>query len=190
MSTNPRAKTTNSSGYANITPYQWKPGQSGNPLGVRGGPKPSVIKQLIKVLVEQDTSDTSLPTKSAKVAAELYRIATTPGPQQLEAIKVILERIDGKVLQRVEIEGNALRAKCLACVDFLRDRARSQGVEVDELLVLQAVAAEYPEARDVLAAEFEAAEQRANADAIDTPAGDNDALEQPDERQPDANPAE
>ena len=77
-------------------PWLWKPGQSGNPSGRPKLPV-SIVQKLKELLTTQ-------PELADKVASELVNLGTKPNFQQLQAIKELLDRIDGKVAERHKID--------------------------------------------------------------------------------------
>jgi hypothetical protein len=77
---------------------QWKPGQSGNPKG-RPPKLISITSQLKEHLCEID--EATEKTKAEIIVEKLIDLALAGN---LEAIKEIMNRVDGKVVERHEIE--------------------------------------------------------------------------------------
>ena len=75
----------------------WKPGQSGNPRG-RPPPNVSLAGALRYVLRQKDPDGVKRITK---VALAVYNLALAGN---IEAMKLIFERTDGKVMQAIEVD--------------------------------------------------------------------------------------
>lgn len=86
-----------------LAQYQFKPGQSGNPGGIGGGRKPSLITALYKELAKTGQSG---KTQNEEVSAELVRLALYAKSEdtQLRAITEIMNRMHGRPNQSISIE--------------------------------------------------------------------------------------
>jgi len=148
--------------YAN----RWLPGVSGNPLGSTNARTPNLLGQLKKKLLaaadrkaaEGDPQSPFLVRD--QIINEMLRLALHSNDDRVRfaAIKEIFDRTEGKPLQRVEVIENDQRDRYLSCIQFVRDSLIKSGKEVDERLILEAVCGTYPEAREVLADMFAAAD--------------------------------
>jgi hypothetical protein len=91
-----------------IKPYEFKPGESGNPSGRPVGSVSIVTK--LKRLMEQEFSDFD-PTDNNKLTKKqiqewiALKLVVQAMKGDMTAIKEALERIDGKVLQKLESTG-------------------------------------------------------------------------------------
>src|SRR3990167_6741941 len=81
----------------NLVPYRWKPGQSGNPLGRTRG-SPSLIESLKKHLNRH-------PEDVDAIALALVKLGKGKSINQLGAIKELFDRVDGRVIEKHQIEG-------------------------------------------------------------------------------------
>jgi len=77
--------------------YRWKKGQTGNPAGRTRG-SPSLIEELKKHLNRH-------PEDVVAIAAELVQLGKGKSINQLGAIKELFDRIDGKVVEKHQFEG-------------------------------------------------------------------------------------
>jgi hypothetical protein len=83
---------------AHLRPYQWKPGQSGNPAG---RPKGAVsIVRLMRNVLEENGEEAA-----RKIALAIIEKAKAGDPKCAE---IVLDRIDGKVTQGLEVEGGGI----------------------------------------------------------------------------------
>lgn len=102
---------------AHLKPYQWKPGQSGNPSGV-GKRKPSLVAAIIRrlnagdaaeaegvPLVDPETGKQLRATSTNDLADALIRMAMGGNIQALGALEKLLDRLDGRVPLRAELTG-------------------------------------------------------------------------------------
>ena len=83
---------------------QFKPGQSGNPAGKKPGTK-SITTLLKKILhVELDTTDPVTKEKCKKSISEIIglRLASQAMSGNIKAIKIILDRVEGRVADSQE----------------------------------------------------------------------------------------
>jgi len=77
--------------------HLWEPGESGNP---KGRPVGSVsILERLKAYLRRHPEDAD------SIARELVELGKTKNMNQLSAIKEIMDRIDGKVIEKHQIEG-------------------------------------------------------------------------------------
>lgn len=76
--------------------YKWKPGESPNP---GGRPKGKSITASLRRLIEEGSN-------ADDMALVLYNLAQAGGRSQVEALKELLNRTDGKVLDTHRIEGD------------------------------------------------------------------------------------
>ena len=81
------------------TEYQFKPGQSGNPSGRRKGPQGKSIAKAIKGLVDEGLEGKDLAEALARVAVKRALSG------DIRFYQMILERIDGKVADKVVQDG-------------------------------------------------------------------------------------
>src|ERR1700753_1617886 len=114
-----------------LRPYQFKKGQSGNPLGINAGRPVGLLTRLKRILNDGDENNPG-KSRAAVVVDCLYDLATSPGPQQLEAIKEIFNRIEGKPLQRVELAQDGKRDQYLGYLQCLRDALSRADKEPDD----------------------------------------------------------
>src|SRR5262245_38389815 len=77
----------------------FKPGQSGNP---NGRPKGSSLNRLIKDKLDE-ANRKKLTSSNGEVVAETLVAKATKG--NLEAIKIVLDRVEGKPRQRIDLGG-------------------------------------------------------------------------------------
>jgi hypothetical protein len=85
-------------------PTKWKPGQSGNPHGMRLRKTP--LTDALKSEVDKELPGADGKTVAHALAKKLLAIAISNNPgRALEAMQIIFDRIEGKVLQRQEISG-------------------------------------------------------------------------------------
>ncbi len=75
---------------------QWKPGQSGNPSGRPAGK--SITAELRKLI---DSG-----TNAEDMAKILCALCKKMGPDQMRALRELLDRTDGKVAETHKIEGD------------------------------------------------------------------------------------
>ena len=80
-----------------LEPYKWKPGQSGNPLGRTRG-SPSLLESLKKHLNRR-------PEDVDAIALALVKLGKGKSINQLGAIKELFDRVDGRVVEKHQIEG-------------------------------------------------------------------------------------
>lgn len=87
---------------SHLKPFQFKPGQSGNPGGHGGGRKPSLTNLLMRELALPSTQD---PTRSQLqwISKELARLASEPGPDQFKAICEVFNRLYGRAHQSISV---------------------------------------------------------------------------------------
>lgn len=87
---------------AALKPTQWQPGQSGNK---NGRPKKLPITDALRELLEQTAPGTKGMTRDKQLALVLFSMATGRGNKKLEALREILDRVEGKAVQRTEVSG-------------------------------------------------------------------------------------
>ncbi|KKW11516.1 MAG: hypothetical protein UY48_C0017G0009 [Candidatus Gottesmanbacteria bacterium GW2011_GWB1_49_7] len=95
-------KTLNTAGEQHrLAPYQFKKGQSGNP----GGRPISIVNLINKELKRKvKIIGTEKTIKAGQaVAKQLVRMAYTG---DVAAIKEVIDRVDGKAAQRIELDAN------------------------------------------------------------------------------------
>jgi len=105
-------------------PWLWKPGQSGNPAG-----RPPVARSFADLLRAELALEKAGQTNRAAIAAKAVQMARAGN---LEAMKWVADRTDGKVPERLELEAehvvtidDALRLEVLAYA--ARQRALGRG---------------------------------------------------------------
>ena len=69
---------------------QWRPGQSGNPSGKH----PSLSEGLRRLIYEQE------PERYQAICRALADLAVQPGKPQIPALQMVLDRLDGKLVER------------------------------------------------------------------------------------------
>lgn len=109
-------------GIDNLKPYQWKPGQSGNP---RGRP-PTKLERMLKKLLEEEIAENGMPNVEALARAVLAEALGKAGCMERKAI---LDR-EYPIVERHEIEvhdadDSGLRARLAA----LTPRAETNGLD-------------------------------------------------------------
>jgi hypothetical protein len=87
-------------GASNLTP--WKKGQTGNPGGRK---KYQPITEAIRSELEREMPGADGKTVAQALAKRLIAIAAGKGKDAIRALEVILERAEGKVVQRQELSG-------------------------------------------------------------------------------------
>ncbi len=98
----------------------WKPGQSGNP---KGRPrKDACITSLVKELLEQDAG-------KGKTHAQLIAMAILKESAKgnISAIRELLDRIEGKVVDKHKIEGDVPVTLIREAVGGRKDGVQEQG---------------------------------------------------------------
>lgn len=88
----------------------WKPGQSGNPKGLKPGTKTAPgrsFTELAKFYLEQDDPDQPARTRAERLLESIYRNADEEGDTKAAAI--ILDRVD-PALKKIEVTGVAADA--------------------------------------------------------------------------------
>ena len=89
----PAGKQRKNNGQDNITPHQFKPGQSGNPSGRPKGA--SLTAKLRKALNANDGKLADLVVR---------RLIVEAGKGKFNHVKEIFDRIDGSVVQRFKVD--------------------------------------------------------------------------------------
>ena len=79
---------------SHLKQYEYKPGQSGNP---GGRPKGKSITAELRKLIDEGTN-------AEDMAKILYAMAKRMSPSQLSALRELMDRTDGKVLDEHKIE--------------------------------------------------------------------------------------
>lgn len=79
---------------SHLKQYEFKPGESGNPGGRPAGK--SITAELRKLIDEG--------TNAEDMAKILYAMAKRMSPSQLSALRELMDRTDGKVIDKHEIE--------------------------------------------------------------------------------------
>lgn len=130
------ARKTNNREKTGITPYrvgpgkppkntQFKPGQTGNP---KGRPKGSSLQRLLKDLLEFETKGIS---NGAVIVEQLVKKARGGN---LKAIEIVLDRIEGKARQRLElggIDGTPIPISVVDAIDRFYGKPGSDQGQVD-----------------------------------------------------------
>lgn len=83
--------------FSHLKPFQFKPGQSGNPTGRKPG-SISLTGRLARKLADKDGA------RAEKIMERMLRLAESSDPAGLKAIQSILDRIDGPVPKAAVIE--------------------------------------------------------------------------------------
>jgi hypothetical protein len=87
-----------------LAPHRFKPGQSGNPGGLKKGQRKRLITDaLIERLEERDAATGK--TMAQLLAGRLLTIAVGGGNRALDALVIIIDRTEGKVPIRSELSG-------------------------------------------------------------------------------------
>ena len=76
---------------------RWLPGVSGNPLGEQAGRPVSIVSRLREYLANH-------PDEVDTIGKQLVELGKKPNLKQLEAIKELMDRIDGKVIERHKVD--------------------------------------------------------------------------------------
>jgi len=85
-------------GHANIEPYKFKPGQSGNPSG---RPKGSVsIRTEVRKLLQEAAKEGTADTVAKALATRLIKQAFDG---DMKAMQMVIEHIDGKPQQSIDL---------------------------------------------------------------------------------------
>lgn len=133
-------------GWANLK--SWKPGQSGNPGGVKKGTVfvSEVYKRLLALPL--DELEAFVPSNAAEVAA-LNQVRATMEAVPLVALpslREITDRTEGKAPQRVEHTGNVtLTARSESLEQLVAEHARKHGLDAG--IVKERLLAARPELR-------------------------------------------
>lgn len=106
MATKPEKQANKSLGNPNIAeegkPYQWLPGESGNPKG-----RPPNIKYISDYLREELQKVTDGKTNAELIAEALIGLSKQPNMRgYVPAIKELLDRIEGKVPDTHKLESD------------------------------------------------------------------------------------
>lgn len=112
-----------------LAPYQFKPGQSGNPLGINAGRKPSLLTALKREL-ESCYSDEPATKVSDRLAKRVVNIALHGEDDvALRAWSEIMNRTEGRPRQTIDLNSNEINLTFLAerLVDFAQ---KAKGVEI------------------------------------------------------------
>lgn len=129
--------TDNQSLTKHLKPHQWQPGQSGNPGGVGGGRRPSLVTALFKELAKEGKS---LKSQNDEVAGELVRLALYAKSEdtQLKAIVEIMNRTEGRPRQTIDFSSNEINVTVLAerLVEFAK---KAKGVDIPADLAEQLI---------------------------------------------------
>ena len=106
----------------------FKPGQSGNPGG-RPKNAESIVYHLRQVLAEEDKDGVS---NARRVAENLVALAVK---DNVPALREIIERMDGKVSQPLDIDDLRSQARAIAKADGATDDEAEEAVREVEAMV-------------------------------------------------------
>lgn len=94
----------------NLTPHQFKPGESGNP---KGRPKGKSLTTILSNMLDSKIEiKNPLTNKKERVsiaeglAIKLIYNGLSKGKNNIQAIKEIMDRTEGKALQNIVLEGD------------------------------------------------------------------------------------
>lgn len=87
-----------------LVPYRWQQGESGNPLGKSKG-EVNITSRLKRELLKDLPNSKTDSCKADMVVAALVAEAREGNVQ---AINIILDRLEGKVTDKVEVSGQAV----------------------------------------------------------------------------------
>ena len=135
MSTNsqhpPNANSQASSEQRGIYAHQWQPGKSGNP---GGRPKLTPITDWLRKLIDQP--DGSGKTGGERIARHLVEVASSSGTKTaVPAAEMILDRIEGRVPSRLELDAHILVATPDQLIEASR---RMELIAAQEVQLLEA----------------------------------------------------
>src|SRR3990167_2906022 len=85
----------------NLRPYQWKPGQSGNPKGPPKGKR--IVDWMREIRDEIVPSGAYKGMTFGEAMARAAFLKSLKG--NMQAVEHVQERLDGKVPQKIELEG-------------------------------------------------------------------------------------
>jgi hypothetical protein len=86
--------------------HQFKPGQSGNPNGAPKGPYlTTILKKLLDEEIEIVDAETGLKRKIRKSELVTVALLKQAAKGNVKAIREIMDRIDGKVPQKIGLTG-------------------------------------------------------------------------------------
>jgi uncharacterized protein with von Willebrand factor type A (vWA) domain len=128
---------------ANLTAPRFKPGQSGNPSG---RPKNVLSKALRKKLDELESDAPDARSNADRIADKLVSLALDGN---LEAIKVVLDRMEGRPRQTVSLTLDQ-REEYERMVDNLIESEAMEGRELSREQAIAALASVKPEIEDLL----------------------------------------
>lgn len=100
-----------------LEPFKWKPGQSGNPTG-RGNGGPSLVERL-KAYLRRHPEDVDT------LVEQLVKLGKNANISQLQAIDKIMDRVDGRVVEKHQIEGGLpIRIEFVPAQAYLAQKER------------------------------------------------------------------
>ena len=86
--------------------FQFKPGQSGNPDGGSKGPRlTTLLNKLLDEEIEIEDAETHLKRKIKKAELVTVALLKQAAKGNVKAIREIMDRIDGKVPQKIGLTG-------------------------------------------------------------------------------------
>ena len=106
---------------------QWQPGKSGNPGGrPKGGSITSILRELLSREVRKGFPKPK--THAHEIAQKLVTLAIAG---DIKAIRIVLDRVEGRVPERVELSGEVNTLSIVANIMAARER-RDNMLERDQ----------------------------------------------------------
>ncbi len=111
----------------NLTHPKWQPGQTGNPKGRPKGAQS--ITTVLKKIIEKkmDTIDPVTKNKDRKKIKEIIALALVGKALKgdVKAIEEILDRLEGKVTQKVEADFPLMQGRRIVVIDGKERQAQA-----------------------------------------------------------------
>lgn len=87
---------------ARLEEHKWRPGQTGN---AGGRPRKQPITDVLRKMLDEVVANDNKKRTYGQVLGEQLFILALKGNRSLEAIREILDRVEGKAMQRNEVSG-------------------------------------------------------------------------------------